>query len=208
MAGCVRLAVFVSLRGRFFPADADDEKEFGMAKVMVRMVFTGIVFLLSAVAFSAQESALQDWTLTRQPKCEGRPLLSGGTGSDFSLMGRERTPLSLGIVAPAQLPWGDWDVCGLRVSLIYGRCDSLTGIDLGLVNGVDGDMIGVQVGLLNTVSRVRGIQVGAMNCTSLLKGVQVGIINYAEGACGLQIGLINIITNTTPGVMPLIYGSF
>lgn len=184
-----------------------------MLKRLVRMLVAGTLGLM-ALSASATESlqasaGSQEWTLTRQPRLEGRPLPSGGKGSDFSLMDLNRTPLSLGIVNPVQLPWGnDWNVCGLRVSLIYGRCNNLTGLDLGLLNTVEADLIGIQAGLLNSVSRTRGLQIGLINCTYYLKGVQIGLVNYAEGAHGLQIGAVNVITNTTPGMLPLIYGSF
>lgn len=179
-----------------------------MKKLTLRVVFTGILFLLSTAVIATQATSTRDWTATRQPRLQGKPLPSGGKGEDFSLMNESRTPLSLGLVTPAQLPWGDWNVCGLRLSLIYGQCKNLTGVDLGLLNTVDEDLVGLQVGALNAVSRARGFQVGVINCAYYLKGVQVGLINYAEGAYGLQIGLINVITNTTPGMFPLIYGSF
>lgn len=183
-----------------------------MVKMIVRMMVTGMVLLMGGLAFAEgvpeTTTVTRDWTATRQPRLERQPSPSTGKGSDFSLLSRDRTPLSLGLVTPAQLPWGDWDVCGLRVSLIYGQCKNLTGLDLGLLNTVDEDFTGLQVGALNAVSRARGLQVGVINCAYYLKGVQIGLINYAEGAYGLQIGLVNVITNSSPGVMPLIYGSF
>lgn len=182
-----------------------------MLKMMLRMVVAGAFLAMGGLAFAEDApstTVTQDWTATRQPRLQGKPLPSGGKGSDFSLMNRDRTPLSLGLIAPVQLPWGDWDVCGLRLSPIYGRCVNLTGVDLGLLNTVDEDFIGLQVGALNAVSRARGLQVGIINCAYHLKGVQVGLINYAEGAHGLQIGLVNVITTTNPGAMLLIYGSF
>lgn len=183
-----------------------------MATCKLRMVFTGIVFLLSAMAFAAEDAqtvtTTRDWTATRQPNVDARPLPSKGQGSDFFLMDKNTTPLALGLVAPVQLPWGNWNVRGIRLSPIYGRCENLVGMDLGLVNTVEKDMIGLQVGFLNTTSRARGVQVGLFNCAYYLKGVQIGFINYAEGAKGLQIGVINVITNTTPGMFPFIYGSF
>lgn len=184
-----------------------------MIRQVVRTVLAGMMVLAGASVGAAEEApapaVTREWTATRQPKTTGRPLPSDGRGSDFSLMDQNRTPLLLGIVNPVQLPWGnEWDVCGLRMSLLYGRCTNLTGLDLGLANTVEEELCGLQIGLLNTTARTRGVQVGLINCTYYLKGVQVGLVNYAEGARGLQIGLVNVITNTNPGVMPLIYGSF
>ena len=65
------------------------------------------------------EGTTQQWMLTR-PSDEPEPF--GERRSQFSLVNWETTPLALGLVAPVQLPWGDWDVRGIRVSPIYGRC--------------------------------------------------------------------------------------
>ena len=150
----------------------------------------------------------QSWTFTRQPRTTDKPLPSGGQGSSFTLFDRNTTPLSLGVIAPMQLPWGAWDVRGVRVSLLYGRCSDLTGLDLGVWNTVDEDAIGLQAGVVNAASRMVGLQVGVVNAAVYFKGLQLGLINYAEGARGIQIGLINVIENTTMGFCPILYGSF
>mgnify|MGYP003556678455 CR=1 FL=1 len=173
--------------------------------------------LVSTICFSGgtlfaegigQEGTTYHWTAPRQPSDQPKPLPSGRSGADFSLMDGNTTPLSLGILAPVQLPWGDWDVRGIRISPIYGRCVNMTGLDVGLLNTVEADFAGLQVGALNSVSRVRGLQIGVINCAYYFKGLQIGVINYAEGARGIQIGVVNVITNTTPGFFPIIYGSF
>ena len=150
----------------------------------------------------------QQWTATRQPRTTDKPLPSSGQGASFTLFDRETTPLSLGLVAPVQLPWGDWNVRGVRVSLLYGRCSDLTGLDLGLWNTVNEDAVGLQMGVVNAVARLNGVQAGCFNGAIYFKGLQVGLINYAEGARGIQIGLINVITNTGLGGLPFVYGSF
>jgi hypothetical protein len=182
---------------------------------MVKLKFRAALLLafccfgmsLLATAPAQQGTLTKSWTATRQPREEAKPLPSGG-GAQFSLLDRQTTPLSLGLVAPAQLPWGDWNVRGLRVSLVYGHCTNLTGLDVGLWNGVEKDAIGLQAGLVNTTARMRGVQIGAINATTYLKGLQLGVINYAEGARGIQVGLINVIENTSMGFCPIIYGSF
>lgn len=186
-------------------------------KVMALLCLSVIGWSVTAMAEGTQtwtatrqpgEGVTRDWTATRQPDRQDKPLHSGKEASSFSLFDGETTPLSLGILAPVQLPWGDWDVKGLRVSLLYGRCADLTGLDIGVWNTVDEDLIGWQTGVVNAASRVRGLQIGVINMAVYLKGLQVGLINYAEGARGLQVGLINVITNTTPGGFPIVYGSF
>lgn len=183
-----------------------------MSKLIVRMMAAGIFLLTGCLVFAEEAPqpavATQEWTATRRPRQTDRPLPSDGKGSDFTLMDRNTAPLALGLLAPVQLPWGDWNVRGLRLSPIYGRCNNLTGLDIGLLNTVERDFIGLQAGFLNTASRARGLQIGLFNCAYYLKGVQIGFVNYAEGAKGLQIGVVNVIANTSPGVMPLIYGSF
>lgn len=151
------------------------------------------------------EGATQQWMLTR-PSDEPAPF--GERREQFSLVDWETTPLALGLVAPVQLPWGDWDVRGIRVSPIYGRCVNLTGLDVGFINAVDDDLIGLQAGVFNGAYRAFGLQIGVINFAYYLKGLQIGFINYAEGARGIQIGVVNVITNTKLGFFPIVYGSF
>lgn len=120
--------------------------------------------------------------------------------------------------APAKsAPWPVWlafnstkniDVIGLRLTLPYGECEGVTGIDLGIYgrcryfegfqfnilrNEALDVMAGVQVGLYNSAGRadLTGIQVGLWNEARSIHGVQVGIINVADTVQGCQFGLIN-----------------
>lgn len=100
------------------------------------------------------------------------------------------------------------DVIGLRLTLPYGKCESVTGFDLGvygscryfeglqaniLRNEAEDVMSGIQVGIYNTAGRgdLTGFQVGLFNEACTLRGVQVGLINLAERVEGFQVGLIN-----------------
>lgn len=102
----------------------------------------------------------------------------------------------------------DIDVVGLRLTIPYGRCESVTGFDLGIYgscryfeglqvnilrNEVQDVMAGIQVGIYNTAGRadLAGIQVGLFNEARSIRGAQIGIINIAEKAWGAQVGLIN-----------------
>ncbi len=102
----------------------------------------------------------------------------------------------------------DVDVVGLRLTLPYGKCDSVTGFDLGLYgscryfeglqlnilrNEAEDVMAGFQVGIYNSVGRgdLTGLQVGLFNEAGTLCGFQVGIINIASQIQGVQVGLIN-----------------
>ena len=120
--------------------------------------------------------------------------------------------------APAKsAPWPVWlsfnstkniDVIGLRLTLPYGECESVTGFDIGfygrcryfeglqaniLRNEALDIMAGIQVGIYNSAGRadLTGLQVGLWNEARSICGVQVGIINVADTVQGVQLGLIN-----------------
>ena len=114
-------------------------------------------------------------------------------------------------------PWPVWlafnstkniDVIGLRLTLPYGECEGVTGVDLGfygrcryfegfqlniLRNEALDVMAGVQVGVYNSAGRadLTGLQVGLWNEARAMRGVQLGIINVADTVQGFQLGLIN-----------------
>lgn len=100
------------------------------------------------------------------------------------------------------------DVIGLRLTLPYGRCESVTGFDLGIYgscryfeglqanilrNEAEDVMAGIQAGVYNSAGRadLTGVQVGLFNEARSLRGFQVGLINIAEQVQGFQVGLVN-----------------
>ena len=105
----------------------------------------------------------------------------------------------------------DIDVIGLRMTLPYGKCEGVTGFDLGIygscryfeglqVNILRNEaldvMSGIQVGIYNSAGAAAswgsvGLQVGLFNEARSINGVQVGIVNIADRVYGLQVGLIN-----------------
>ncbi len=102
----------------------------------------------------------------------------------------------------------DIDVVGLRLTLPYGACEAVTGIDLGIIghcryfegiqlnlfhNSVEDTMAGFQIGLWNEAGRAdaMGLQVGFWNQARAMRGVQVGLINIADTIQGFQVGVIN-----------------
>ena len=102
----------------------------------------------------------------------------------------------------------DIDVIGLRLTLPYGKCESVTGFDLGIYgscryfeglqvnilrNEAEDVMAGIQAGVYNSAGRadLTGFQLGLFNEARSLRGVQLGIINIAEQVQGFQLGLIN-----------------
>ena len=133
---------------------------------------------------------------------------------------QEAAPATTPTAAPApatRAPWPVWlafnsvddiDVVGLRLTLPYGECESVTGFDLGVYGrcryfeGLQANilrnealdvMAGIQAGIYNTAGRadLTGLQVGLWNEVRSMRGVQVGIINVADSVQGFQVGLIN-----------------
>ena len=102
----------------------------------------------------------------------------------------------------------DIDVIGLRLNLPSGRCESVTGIDLGIIgrsqyyngiqinllrNDVTDTLAGWQIGCYNSagLGDALGLQTGLWNEAKTVYGFQAGLVNLADYAKGLQVGLIN-----------------
>lgn len=138
----------------------------------------------------------------------------------------EGKPVQLALVAPVQLFPQETPITGLRLSLIYGRNTSITGVDLGLVNHTtsgmskgyqwglvglaDADFMGWQNNFVNTTKgNFEGFQWGFVNYANHASGFQLGFVNYAVSMRGLQIGLVNIIKQGGQfPVFPIINWSF
>jgi len=65
----------------------------------------------------------------------------------------DTTPVMVSLVTPVQAPSCDYDVTGLRLSLIYGECQEFTGLDIGLVNYANMVEGGLQIGIVNIVEQ-------------------------------------------------------
>ncbi len=113
------------------------------------------------------------------------------------------------VLSPGELPAPAYSIYGGRLSLIYGECRELYGLDVGVTgyvrerlcgaqvnglwSGVGTDMAGLQIGLVNTVEGyLAGCQVGLMNFTGDFYGCQIGLSNVADEMNGCQIGLVNV----------------
>ena len=110
----------------------------------------------------------------------------------------DTTPVMVSLVTPVQAPSRDYDVKGLKLSLIYGECASLKGVDIGIINNTKGDFSGIAIGGANVSGgRMLGGQIGLLNIDNNAKsdwesmsiGVQGGLVNYAGPFCGLQDGI-------------------
>ncbi len=123
-------------------------------------------FMLAAVAMSAA-AVLQAAEARMATYGENRP------------KDRLVTPISLNLVTPIGLPWGDtWDVAGL------------------------------QTGIYNRVEDFTGWQIGVFNVTDYFCGFQLGVVNYTRRMCGVQMGLVNVIAESDVKFLPLFNWSF
>lgn len=119
------------------------------------------------------------------------------------------SPFMLSLADPMQVPPHDFDIGGLRISILFGQCRNFDGLDLGLagratghanglqscaVNVVDGDGMGLQANwLAGYVSgEYAGFQVGTVNYAEKAQALQIGFYNGAGFIRGCQIGAINI----------------
>ena len=121
----------------------------------------------------------------------------------------ETTPVMLSLVTPVQWPDKDYEVKGLRLSLIYGESRDFKGLDIGLINRTVGDFSGLAIGGGNIADRtVHGLQLGLVNWNGNSRvawgrrsiGAQIGIVNFSDTFCGLQDGCVNISGNKVTGV--------
>ncbi len=125
--------------------------------------------------------------------------------------------IQLSLFNPVQLHPESTDIRGFRLN-IYGKNNSLTGVDLGFFNQLgNGKSLGVQWGLVNMVSGsftgvqfseginytidMEGVQFGPANYTENMHGIQFGLVNYAKSITGAQLGILNIISDN--GFLPV-----
>lgn len=119
------------------------------------------------------------------------------------------SPLSLNIVPPVQFPPSDYDITGLRTSVIYGKHRDVYGLDLGVIGNVTtGKFVGISVsGLFNYkkgTSFVTGLELAGLANVNTQKttivGLQAaGLFNYnsaASSVSGVQLSLANLSSHT------------
>lgn len=100
------------------------------------------------------------------------------------------------------------DVIGLRLTIPYGACEDVTGVDLGFFGrcrymyGLQANILrndvsdfggGVQIGIYNSMGRADTftLQAGLWNEANYFQGAQFGIINVCDSGSGFQLGIIN-----------------
>ena len=131
----------------------------------------------------------------------------------------ETTPVMVSLVTPVQAPSSDYDVSGVRLSLVYGQSRGFTGLDLGIANRATEDFTGIGIGGANIADGYFcGGHIGLVNWNGnesrdwdkVSKGAQIGLVNYAEEMDkGIQIGILNIISRGGwAPVLPFVNGRF
>ena len=137
-------------------------------------------------------------------------------------------------ITPGQLPAPSSAIHGGRLSLIYGECRELYGLDIGVsgyvrermygaqfgvvlnyvdiamgfqscfANYVEHEFYGFQVGAWNHAEDGAGMQLGIVNTADSFAGFQLGLFNWANDLDGLQLGLVNVIADQAVPVLPFI----
>lgn len=106
----------------------------------------------------------------------------------------ETRPIQLSLINPIQIfPQGD-SVKGIRLNLIYGVNQDVKGLDLGLINHTRGDGKGIQYGPIGLVDGdFTGWQNGIVTMTrGRFNGLQTGFYNGAGTGEMFQWGIINV----------------
>ncbi|TFH17015.1 MAG: hypothetical protein E4H02_04010 [Lentisphaerales bacterium] len=88
-------------------------------------------------------------------------------------------PFQIGIVSPVELVEPAESINGLRLNLLYGVNQNVTGWDFGICN--------------HTVNNHNGLQLGGVNIVgNELVGFNMGLLNFAGGRVeGSSVGLVN-----------------
>ena len=105
------------------------------------------------------------------------------------------SPIGLGIVAPAQIPFTDSHVYGLRLGGILGWSENMMGLDCGLANVADGVEYALQAGVFNVVKGdFGGVQFGGINYNgAITDGLQIGVGNWTSlNFTGVQFAAVNV----------------
>jgi hypothetical protein len=145
-------------------------------------------------------------------------LMTLGTSYD-SAAAQDGAPIQLSVFPPIQLTGESESIRGVRLSLLFGRNENVTGLDwsfianqttgnekawqLGLVGLVDGNFTGWQAnGIANvTKGEMYGVQTGIINVTGSARGFSWGGVNYSKGNYkGLQLAVVNYAQSMAGGV--------
>ncbi|GLS89780.1 hypothetical protein GCM10007916_08470 [Psychromonas marina] len=107
-------------------------------------------------------------------------------------------------------------VKGIRLSVLHGKIDSMTGLDLAVVGmsetnttkgvnlgiwgaaKVNQSMTGASLGLFNWIpGQTKGLNMGAVNVTGDVKGANLGFVNYSEGDTLFDWAAVSVSNSST-----------
>lgn len=119
------------------------------------------------------------------------------------------SPISLSILPPVQFPAEDFNITGLRLSVLWGRQRDIYGLDLGVIgNMTNQTFVGTAVSGLFNINRgmttILGAQVaGGANISKQktnIFGVQLALglnsLEAASSVTGLQLAMANLSPHT------------
>ena len=98
------------------------------------------------------------------------------------------------MISPGELPTPETNINGLRLSVIYGDCPRLNGLDLGMTGTIRERINGAQFGLLFSLNNgdMNGFGLGCVNYAAVeFAGCQIGLWNHASSGAGAQFGIVN-----------------
>ena len=102
------------------------------------------------------------------------------------------------MISPGELPTPETNINGLRLSVIYGDCPRLNGLDLGMTGTIRERINGAQFGLLFSLNNgdMNGFGLGCVNYAAVeFAGCQIGLWNHASSGAGAQFGIVNTASN-------------
>lgn len=103
------------------------------------------------------------------------------------------TPVMVSLWDTVQFPSREYDVAGIGLSPLYGKCHDFTGLDVGLCQRRDGNFTGIGIGAINLHSLdgwTFAIKSNSCARVDQLSGAQIGgVLNIAGDVFGTQIAL-------------------
>lgn len=121
--------------------------------------------------------------------------------------------LQFSLTPDAQLVSKDESICGLRLSLPYGRNVSMKGIDAGFITDTTQDANALQATIIGNLveQNATGLQVGSFNAVgNEMTGCQIGILfNTVNKFSGVGIaGGFNRYTESGGGILIGTFGNY
>ncbi len=184
----------------------------------MKKLMTGMMVLASVAACAAVATVQQIEPGVRPVYNSGTGVMPAGAQEAIPRANRQiakdrtrgvgLTPVMLSLVTPIQVPGPEFDVGGLRINVLYGRCCNFDGLDVGLIGVADnhangwlcnwlvnyatGDGLGLHTGAVNYFGGdFKGWQIGLANWIDSGDMFQIGLYNGGYDVQGLQIGVIN-----------------